>query len=292
MHPGTNALFIHVIDPPMDEVQNRELFPEMMYNEIPHGKQNWYVQNSGIWQGVRIELCPSIYIERLDIVPDVTGEFEVIARLAGVGLTSDNGAIAAATQLEIEILDWSRRSVFSEGRMLVPGSHTEHIKGKVKNPKLWEPDNPALYVLNASLRGPIEYHRRTRFGFRSFEARHGKVYLNGKPFFMIAALDQDFYPETVHTPTSEEFVPRHDDKSQAAGDQSTTLSSQSCASGLSRCRRRKRNADLDRVALMERLLVPRRSFFYYGRGACGKNVLGDSHSPLEPSLHRFANDYQ
>ena len=59
---------IRVIDPPMDVAQNRALFPEMMYNEIPHGKQNWYVQNSGIWQGVRLELCPSIYIERLDVV--------------------------------------------------------------------------------------------------------------------------------------------------------------------------------------------------------------------------------
>src|SRR5581483_9407537 len=32
------------------------------------------------------------------------------------------------------------------------------------------------------------------------------LFLNGRPFYMIAALDQDFYPETVHTPTSEEFV--------------------------------------------------------------------------------------
>ena len=33
-----------------------------------------------------------------------------------------------------------------------------------------------------------------------FEAQDGKLFLNGNPFFMVAALDQDFYPETVHTP--------------------------------------------------------------------------------------------
>jgi hypothetical protein len=31
-----------------------------------------------------------------------------------------------------------------------------------------------------------------RFGFRSFEARDGKFYLNNEPFYMVAALDQDF----------------------------------------------------------------------------------------------------
>lgn len=92
IHTGRNELMIRVIDPPMDEAQNRALFPEMMYNEIPHGKQNWYVQNSGIWQGVRVELCPSLYMERLDIVPGRDGNFELLARLAGVGLTADNDA--------------------------------------------------------------------------------------------------------------------------------------------------------------------------------------------------------
>jgi hypothetical protein len=206
VRPGANELLIRVIDPPMDEAQNRAQFPEMMYNEIPHGKQNWYVQNSGIWQGVRIETCPSIYIERLDVVSRVSGDFEIIARLAGIGLTADNGALALATQIATEILDSTGRSVFRSTQALDAASHTMRIKGTISSPKLWEPGNPALYALSASLSGPVQYHRRTRFGFRSFEAREGKLYLNGKPFYMIAALDQDFYPETVHTPTSEEFV--------------------------------------------------------------------------------------
>lgn len=63
-----------------------------------------------------------------------------------------------------------------------------------------------MYLVTATLTGAAQHHRRSRFGFRSFEARDGKLYLNGKRFYMIAALDQDFYPETVHTPTSAEFV--------------------------------------------------------------------------------------
>ncbi len=206
VHTGQNKLLIRVIDPPMDVAQNRALFPDMMYNEIPHGKQNWYVQNSGIWQGVRVELCPSLYIERLDIVSQVDGHFELSVRLAGVGLTALEGTIAEATSIEVEILDDAGRSVFVSRQGVDPWSHTMHIEGNIQEPKMWAPQAPALYVVSATLTGAVHYHRRTRFGFRSFEARDGKLYLNGQPFYMIAALDQDFYPETVHTPTSIEFV--------------------------------------------------------------------------------------
>ena len=205
VNSGENDMMIRVVDPPMDEAQNRELFPEMMYNEIPHGKQNWYVQNSGIWQGVRLELCPSLYIERLDIVPRITGEFEVLARLAGVALAAEGGAVATSEELHLEIYDNNGRLVF-DTRVPVGTSHNLRVPGKVSNVRLWSPDNPALYIVEAELTGPVQYRRRTRFGFRSFEARDGKLYLNGKPFVIVGALDQDFYPETIHTPTSLEYV--------------------------------------------------------------------------------------
>ena len=217
VHAGVNQLLIRVIDPPMDLTQNRALFPEMMYNEIPHGKQNWYVQNSGIWQGVRLELCPSIYLERLDVASRIDGQFELTARLAGVGLTAEDGAIAESTKLDIEILDDAGRSVFVSSQVLAKGSHTMSIHGQIEHPELWSPDSPALYVIIATLAGAVRYHRRTRFGFRSFEARDGKLYLNDEPFYMIAALDQDFYPETVHTPTSVEFVREMMAKAKALG---------------------------------------------------------------------------
>ncbi len=206
VHSGLNELMIRVVDPPMDEAENRALFPEMMYNEIPHGKQNWYVQNSGIWQGVRLEVCPSIYIERLDITPTVGGDFEIEARMAGFGLTAEGGSLARQVELLFTVYEKSGRSVFTKSVPLDPSRHNTKVKGCVINPRLWSPANPQLYVLNAELTGAVKCRRSTRFGFRSFEARKGKLYLNGDPFFMRAALDQDFYPETIHTPTSIEFV--------------------------------------------------------------------------------------
>lgn len=206
VHPGANQLLIRVVDPPMDESQNRALFPEMMYNEIPHGKQNWYVQNSGIWQGVRLELCPSIYIERLDVSSRISGQFEIDARLAGIGLTAEGGALTSQVELYVGVYDGSGRRVFEHKQPLSGSTNVLKIAGQISHVRLWSPDNPALYMLEAELRGAVQYRRLTRFGFRSFEAKDGRLYLNQKPFFMVAALDQDFYPETIHTPTSLEFV--------------------------------------------------------------------------------------
>ena len=205
IHPGANEVAIHVIDPPMNEAENRALFPEMMYNEIPHGKQNWYVQNSGIWQGVRLEFCPAVYIEGADITPRINGEFDVSVRLAGLGLTANEGAIAEQTSIVAAIYDATGRKVFEHSQPIGRMTHCT-ISGAVPHPRLWSPESPNMYVLDLNLKGAVQYRRRLRFGFRSFEARDGKLYLNGKPFYMLAALDQDFYPETIHTPASEEFV--------------------------------------------------------------------------------------
>ena len=43
------------------------------------------------------------------------------------------------------------------------------------------------------------------FGFRSIEARHGRLLLNGKPLYLRGALDQDYYPDGICTPPSLEF---------------------------------------------------------------------------------------
>jgi len=205
IHSGINEIVVRVIDPPMNEAENRELFPEMMYNEIPHGKQNWYVQNSGIWQGVRLEFCPAIYVDRVDITPNISGDFEAAVRLAGVGLTADGGSTAADTTISVFIYDSSGRRVFEHSEP-VGNSNLCRIEGTIPQPRLWGPDHPSLYVVDVTLSGAVQYRRRVRFGFRSFVARDGGLFLNGKPFYMIAALDQDFYPETIHTPASEEFV--------------------------------------------------------------------------------------
>jgi hypothetical protein len=198
---GANELVVRVVDPPMDEKENRARFPEMLYNEIPHGKQNWYVQTGGIWQPVTLDIKPSLYIERVHVTPRINGEVDVEVLLeTGKGFTG-----MFRKGLTVTVRNPAGGVEFTQTlRARDDGSHP--FKGRVAAPKLWSPDNPALYTVEVALDGDAPDRYRDRFGFRTFEARDGKLYLNSEPFYMIAALDQDFYPEGIYTPPSEAFV--------------------------------------------------------------------------------------
>ena len=48
--------------------------------------------------------------------------------------------------------------------------------------------------------------RGTRFGFREIHTADGRIWLNGRPIYLLAALDQDFYADTISTPPSRAFL--------------------------------------------------------------------------------------
>lgn len=193
LRAGANELVVRVVDPPMDEKDNRARFPEMMYNEIPHGKQNWYVQTGGIWQPVTLRVCPRNCIERVQVTTRVDGQVQISVR------TRNRGGEPVSAQM---ILRNPRGQV--ELRDAKPGvSDVTVFEGRVKSPQLWSPDNPNLYTVEVRSGNDTSVES---FGFRSFEARDGKFYLNGQPYYMIAALDQNFYPHTIYTPPSLAYV--------------------------------------------------------------------------------------
>lgn len=201
VRPGRNEMILRVVDPPMNEAENRARFPEMMYNELPHGKQNWYVQTGGIWQPVTLEFRLNRYIESVHVTPQMNGEVSVTVRVAASG--TFNGMFNEP--LSVTVRNPSGGIEFTETmRARDGGAHT--LRGRVRAPRLWQPGDPALYSVEVALGDSSSDTVRDRFGFRSFEARDGRFYLNGEPYYMIAALDQDFYPETIYTPPSEHYV--------------------------------------------------------------------------------------
>lgn len=213
LRPEINELLVRVTDPPMDEQENRARFPEMLYNEIPHGKQDWYVQTGGIWQPVWLEVKPRDYIEAVRVTAKNDGRVEVSVTANDLqpvqGLRPPAGSEEQRPlALTVRVIDPSGRAfpLRSRGGPLMSiggGSGTAYFEGVVPKPQLWEIDHPSLYTVEATLG---DERVTDRFGFRSFEARDGKLYLNGRPFYMRAALDQDFYPETIYTPPSKEYV--------------------------------------------------------------------------------------
>jgi hypothetical protein len=217
---GSNEILIKVFDPPMPpplavqmpsnsapkEVlrpraakENAEppLEKRFDYNEIPHGKQNWYVQTSGLWQPVSLETVPLRYVAWVHVTPHNSGEVVVEAKLAGS---------AGSAPLQTTLFDPYGAAV-AELELAVDGM-TAQGKTHVANPMLWDSNHPNLYTLqlnNKPKMGPAQ-QLHTRFGFREFTAADGRLFLNGKPFYMRAALDQDFYPQGIYTPPSADFI--------------------------------------------------------------------------------------
>ena len=172
--PGRNTLTVRVDDP-------LEIFVE-----IPHGKQSWYGMVSGVWQSVWVESRAASHMRRIRILTD--GE-QVHVEVFGNGNLTDG--------LTAEIFDSNGVSV---DRMEVDNLR---FSLRVEHPRFWSPDEPNLYTLKVSTR---DDEVTETFGFRTIETRDGKILLNGRPFYLRGALDQDYYPDLICTPPSLEYI--------------------------------------------------------------------------------------
>jgi hypothetical protein len=186
---GNNEILLRVIDPAADSIGTEEI----SYWNIPHGKQSWYVQNSGIWQSVFISIKPGAFVSNVKISPKTNGEFN--AEVFIDGEIKDKIIFC-------EVLSPKGEKVFATKIKNVSNSHFEFV-GKVENPVLWDTENPNLYTIKINYGEDLFSER---FGFREFNVKDGNFYLNGNPFYMIAALDQNFYPETVYQIPSEDYL--------------------------------------------------------------------------------------
>lgn len=227
-----NELIVRVVDPGLDTA---EAFPRFRFAEIPHGKQSWYGPIGGIWQSVVLERRGASYIRALRLTPDAgAGRVAVICEVAHpetgtllIRITDPDGAVVAETSLATD-----------------PSQESYETLVSVPSPRLWDLDRPALYRAEVDVvstgfglspgTSPSPMERRSArggirrdaeagahgastpdrvldrysetFGFRTIEARDGEIRLNGRAIYLRGALDQAYYPGTIYTPPSEEFL--------------------------------------------------------------------------------------
>ncbi|MDQ4078026.1 MAG: beta galactosidase jelly roll domain-containing protein, partial [Chloroflexota bacterium] len=189
VRPGDNTLTVRVSD------------PDVLFPEIPHGKQSWYGPLSGIWQSVWLERRAPFHLRRLHVVPDLqTGRIRVHLLLAAeaeegyrvsVAVVAPGGEIVTVEQVDVPAGQDSLEHTLS-----------------VAEPLPWSPDTPHLYRMEVSLHQGEERvdALAEHFGFRTIEARGGHLFLNGEMLYLLGALDQDYYPDTISTPPSLEFL--------------------------------------------------------------------------------------
>ena len=193
-----NTVTVKVLDPGPGNTT------PVSFAEIPHGKQSWYGPLGGLWQSAYLEARPRTFVERISINPDVsTGT--VTARLV-LGRPADGGEF-----LECRVTSPDRHTAWSELAPEIERGATElAVRAAIGQPELWDVERPRLYSLDARCHntdGSIDEISDT-FGWRTVATRDGKVWLNGRPVYLLGALDQDYYYDTIATPPSDDLLRR------------------------------------------------------------------------------------
>ena len=191
---ATNLLEVTALLPDGDASAS----PDFPFAEIPHGKQSWYGPIGGIWQSVTLQVRPDSHLQHCAIRATLDGSVAVTLALIGAG------------EARVTILD-------PQGREVAWGTGSDLLL-RVPDVAHWSPDHPALFQARVEVTNGDRVDETTHsFGFRQFEAREGKLFLNGAPFYMRGALDQDYYPETICTPPSVAYLEDQLLKAKALG---------------------------------------------------------------------------
>lgn len=188
LKPGrTQELIVGVYDP--TDAASGENPPVGKQRLDPSGI--WYTPTSGIWQTVWTEPVAADHVDSLKLTPDVDS-----GRLTVEPKGVRDGLPVTATAYD------GRRKVAT-----VTGRTGRPLTLKIARPHLWSPDDPFLYDLRVSVGGD---RVGSYFGMRSIAVEKvdgtPRTVLNGKPVFMMATLDQGFWPDGLYTAPTDEAL--------------------------------------------------------------------------------------
>lgn len=196
---GENHIAVRVYDPSDN-------------SEIPIGKQgSWYTKVSGIWQNVYLEERSKVFINNALITPDIKkSEISINVNL--------NTEIKKGMLIKYYIYnEEDSETVIECGNVSINSDRITFI-AKIKNPILWEIENPHLYKLKLELidEKVIDIFEDS-FGMRNISYNDGKVILNNKPVYLRGALDQGYYPDTIYYAPSDEYIINEIKQAKAMG---------------------------------------------------------------------------
>ncbi|MFB8773918.1 glycoside hydrolase family 2 protein [Streptomyces broussonetiae] len=166
--------------------------------EIVHGKQRsmprddydgvCFTPSSGIWQSVWLTPRPVTHLAalRLRPTPDLAG-ISVEAEVRGPDLDT--------AQLNLRVRAEDRTVTLNVG----PDGRA-HGELPLEAPRLWSPEDPHLYYVDAELISAHGSDRVTGYtGLRSVTVDGETLHLNGRRLFVRGVLDQGYWPDTGMT---------------------------------------------------------------------------------------------
>lgn len=168
-----------------------------------------YFPREGIRQSVFVREVPLLRVVAVTLVTSLRKQ-----RLeAKISLANDSGR-SQKTDLQVVVLPYDIASkrignvpvwMHSQAIEAEQGLSTTQVFQGWKNPKLWMPGDPHLYVARVTLLDrasqKVRYERNVRFGFREVWTSGRKIIINGVPFraFAHGTLANEDSPENVRT---------------------------------------------------------------------------------------------
>lgn len=197
---GANTIEVDVHYPPAHPRPG-----ERGFFETAHGKQSWYGTTAGIWQSVALEVRGPAHVSDVAVrpAPDLTG-FDVRVAVSTPDGAEPADAAPSTLTLRLTARDAAGTVVASTTTPVPPEPTATRLT--IADPHLWDTADPHLYTLDVTLVADdvAVDHREVTSGLRSFEARDGGFWLNGRPVELRAVLDQDYHPGSSSIPRSDE----------------------------------------------------------------------------------------
>lgn len=171
----------------------------------PRGKQVnqpegiWYTPVTGIWQTVWLEPVAANHITAVKTIPCIdSGSLNVTVSTSKCG-TNDI--------VEVKLLDKGQVVATAKG---LAGNE---LRLGVKNPTLWDTNNPYLYDMKVSVSsaGRVVDEVKSYTAFRKISAKRDanglmRMQLNNKDLFHMGPLDQGWWPDGLYTAPTDEAL--------------------------------------------------------------------------------------
>jgi acetyl esterase/lipase len=155
---------------------------QKMLKDLPQGF--FRGDPGGIWQPVKLVITDSVRIDDAFFKSRLDG--------ADIEITVQNsGTTAQGVKLAYKIESLPDANVLCQGvlpeePLAAGGSQTFKCSTESVKPILWYPHAPKLYrlIIEARINGLISDQYVDTVGFRTFQARDGRLYLNGQPYWL------------------------------------------------------------------------------------------------------------
>ncbi|UPG91744.1 hypothetical protein L2Y96_08255 [Luteibacter aegosomaticola] len=150
----------------------------------------FYTPASGIWQSVWIEPVPAASLAQLTFTSDASLD----------GFTVDTKVDGKAAGATLHVTAYANGNAVGEAS----GAAGKPLHLAIKDPHLWSPADPFLYTFKATLSQGGQNDEVTSYaglrtiGIKSIDGKN-RIVLNGKPTFLLATLDQGYWPDGIHT---------------------------------------------------------------------------------------------